>query len=92
MAITEDLGVFFDDFGVTCVAGAVTALGILDMPSQVLLSDAILSTDYMLTARASNFGSLKYGDSITVAGVAYTVRETQYIDDGALVQLGLQKT
>jgi hypothetical protein len=92
MAITENLDAFLDDFGVTCTAGAVTALGILDMPSQVLLSDAILSTDYTLTARASNFGSLKYGDAITVAGTAYTVRETQYIDDGAMVQLGLQKT
>jgi hypothetical protein len=92
MTITENLDAFLDDFGVTCTAGAVTALGILDMPSQVLLSDAILSTDYTLTARASNFGSLKYGDAITVAGTAYTVRETQYIDDGAMVQLGLQKT
>jgi hypothetical protein len=92
MAITENLDAFLNDFGVTCTAGAVTALGILDMPSQVLLSDAILSTDYTLTARASNFGGLKYGDAITVAGTAYTVRETQYIDDGAMVQLGLQKT
>ena len=92
MTITENLDAFLDDFGVTCTAGAVTALGILDMPSQVLLSDAILSTDYTLTARASNFGGLKYGDAITVAGTAYTVRETQYIDDGAMVQLGLQKT
>jgi len=92
MAITENLDAFLNDFGVTCTAGAVTALGILDMPSQVLLSDAILSTDYTLTARASNFGSLKYGDVITVAGTAYTVRETQYIDDGAMVQLALQKT
>jgi len=92
MAITENLDAFLDDFGVTCVAGAVTALGILDMPSQVLLSDAILSTDYTLTERASSFGSLKYGDAITVAGTAYTVRETQYIDDGAMVQLALQKT
>ena len=92
MAITENLDAFLDDFGVTCTAGAVTALGILDMPSQVLLSDAILSTDYTLTARASSFGSLQYGDSITVAGVTYTLRETQYIDDGAMVQLGLQKT
>ena len=92
MTITENLDAFLNDFGVTCTAGAVTALGILDMPSQVLLSDAILSTDYTLTARASNFGSLQYGDAITVAGTAYTVRETQYIDDGAMVQLALQKT
>lgn len=92
MAITEDLSLFLADFGVTVTSGAVTGLGILDMPSQVLAGDMVLSTDYTLTAKASDFGSLKYGDAITVAGTAYTVRETQYIDDGAMVQLGLQKT
>lgn len=92
MPLTEDLGAFFNDFGVSCTAGAVSALGILDMPSQVLVGDQVLSTDYTLTAKASDFGSLVYGDTITVAGVAYTVREARLIDDGALVELGLQKT
>lgn len=91
MALTEDLGVFLNDFGVSCTAGAVTALGILDMPTQVLAGEMVLSTDYTLTARASDFGSLKYGDAITVATVAYTVRETRLIDDGAFVEIGLQK-
>ena len=92
MPLTEDLGAFFNDFGVSCTAGAVSALGILDMPTQVLAGDQILSTDYTLTAKASDFGGLVYGDAITVAGVAYTVREARLIDDGALVELGLQKT
>ena len=91
MPLTEDLSGFFNDFGVSCTAGAVTALGILDMPTQVLAGDRVLSTDYTLTAKASDFGSLLYGDSITVAGVAYTVREARLIDDGAIVELGLQK-
>lgn len=91
MALSEDLGVFLDDFGVSCTAGAVTALGILDMPSQIISGDMVLSTDYTLTARAADFGGLKYGDSITVATVAYTVRETRLIDDGAFVEIGLQK-
>lgn len=91
MPLNEDLGVFLDDFGVSCTAGAVTALGILDMPSQIISGDMVLSTDYTLTARAADFGGLKYGDSITVAAVAYTVRETRLIDDGAFVEIGLQK-
>ena len=89
---TEDLSIFLEDFGVSCTAGAVSALGILDMPTQVLAGDQILSTDYTLTAKASDFGNLLYGDAIIVAGVAYTVREARLIDDGALVELGLQKT
>ena len=92
MAITEDLDIFLADFGVSCTAGAVTANGILDMPSQILSDGMVLSTDYNLTARASNFGSLIRGDSITVDSVAYTVRETMLIDDGKFVQIALQKT
>jgi hypothetical protein len=91
MALTEDLSVFLDDFGVSCTAGAITALGILDMPSQVLAGDMVLSTDYSLTARFADFGGLKYGDPIAVAGVNYQVREARQLDDGAFVEIGLQK-
>jgi len=92
MALTEDLGIFLADFGVSCTAGAVTALGILDMPSQVLANGMVLSTDYTLTAKASDFGTLTRGSSITVDSVAYTVREVMLMDDGKIIQLGLQKT
>ena len=91
MAITEDLNLFLDDFGVSCTAGAISALGILDMPTQVVAGDMVLSTDYTLTARTADFGGLKYGDSITVATVSYQVRETRLIDDGVFVEIGLQK-
>ena len=90
--ITESLSGFLYDFGVSCTSGATTALGILDMPSQIIANDMVLSTDYMLTARASDFGNLVYGDAITVASVAYTVRETRLIDDGSFVEIALQKT
>jgi hypothetical protein len=92
MAITEDLDIFLADFGVSCTAGATTANGILDMPSQVISDGMVLTTDYTLTARASNFGSLVRGDSITVDGTAYTVRETMLMTDGKFVQIALQKT
>ncbi len=92
MAFTEDLSIFLADFGVTCTSGAVTALGILDMPSQVVAGDMVLTTDYVLTVLATDFGTLKYEDVITVAGTAYMVRETRFIDDGAFVEIGLQKT
>jgi hypothetical protein len=92
MAITEDLDIFLADFGVSCTAGAITANGIFDMPSQILSDGMVLSTDYTLTARTSKFGSLIRGDLITVDGAAYTVRETMLIDDGKFVQIALQKT
>lgn len=89
--IDEDLNLFLQDFGVSCTSGAITGLGILDMPSQVISGDMVLTTDYALTCRAADFGGLKYGDSITVAGTAYQVRETRLVDDGAFVEIGLQK-
>ena len=93
MALSEDLDQFLNDFGLSCTAGAVTALGILDMPGRILSADGmVISTDYLLTAKASDFGSLLYGDSITVAGNAYTVRETLLIDDGAFVEISLMKS
>jgi len=92
MALTEDLDIFLADFGVSCTAGSTTANGILDMPSQVISDGMVLTTDYTLTARASNFGSLIRGASITVDGTAYTVRETMLIDDGKFVQIALQLT
>ena len=90
--ITEDLDLFLEDFGVICTAGAVTAKGILDMPSQVVADGMVLTTDYKVTCRASVFGALKYGDSITVDGAAYTVRENMLIDDGKFCEIMLQKS
>jgi hypothetical protein len=91
MAISEDLTVFLNDFGVSCTAGAISALGILDMPSQVISGDMVLTTDYSLTARAADFGGLLFGDGITVDGVNYQVREVRKLDDGALVEIGLMR-
>lgn len=91
MALSEDLTVFLNDFGVSCTAGAVTALGILDMPSQLISGDMVLTTDYSLTARAADFGGLLFGDGITVDGVNYQVREVRKLDDGAMVEIALQR-
>ena len=92
MAFTEDLSIFLADFGVTCTSGATTALGILDMPSQIISDGMVLSTDFTLTAKFADFGALIRGAAITVDSVAYTVRETMFVDDGNFVQIALQKT
>lgn len=89
--ISEDLDLFLEDFGVTCTAGAVTAKGILDMPSQVVADGMVLTTDYKVTVRTSDFGGLLYGAGITVDGVNYQVREAMKIDDGAFTDLMLTR-
>lgn len=91
MALTEDLSLFLADFGLPVTAGAVTGVGILDMPSQVVADGMVLTTDYTLTARYVDFGGLLYGDGLTVDGVNYQVREVRRLDDGAFVEIALMK-
>ena len=92
MALTENLDVFLADFGVSCTAGAVTALGILNMPGEILAGGMVISTDYTLTAKADDFGDLLYGSQVSVNGTLFTVREATLQDDGKFVQLSLQRS
>ena len=92
MAFTEDLNVFLADFGVSCTTGAVTALGVLDMPGEVIAGGMVITTDYTLTAKAEDFGDLLYGSQINVNGVPFTVREATLQGDGKMVQLSIQRS
>ena len=78
----DDSAAFLADFGLPVVFGAHTGLGILDRPDLALLGGMQLSTDYALTVRTADFPGLKSGDALTVAGVAYRVREAKAHDDG----------
>lgn len=91
MALTEDLSLFLSDFGVTVTSGAVSGMGILDMPSQIVADGMVLTTDYKLTVRTSEFGGLIYGAAVTVDGVNYQVREAMKIDDGQFTELMLTR-
>ena len=84
MAFSEDLDLFFTDFGIPVTAGTTKGIGILDMPSEIVADGVVLTTDYRLTCRTSDFGHLLYGDTVTVEDTNYTVRETMKLDDGKL--------
>ena len=95
MPFTEDAttqDVYLSDFGVTCIAGSTTGLGVLEQPDQILAGDMIISTEYELFAKTSDFGSLVATDSITVDNVAYTVRDIRKENDGTFCRISLQKT
>jgi hypothetical protein len=92
MAWTEDPTDFLQDFGVTVTAGAVEGLGILDMPGEYVADGRVITTEYLLRCQVSKFGELAYGDSVTVDGVSYTVREQPLrIDDGVFCLVLLTK-
>lgn len=89
--LSENLDVFFGVFASDVTFGSVTGKGILDAPSNVIADGMVLTTDYLLTVKTAQFGSAKYGDSITVDGEAYKVRESRQIDDGKLSEILLTK-
>ena len=95
MAFTEDLSVFLDlnGFGVPVVAGAVSGVGILDQNSELILGGEITIIDYLLTVPTSTFGSLGYGDAITVDGQSYKCEtQPQRFDDGTFCRVPLVKS
>ena len=95
MAFTEpaaSINAMLNDFGVSCTSGGTTGKGVLNQPDQVLAGDFMMSTDYVLRAKTSDFGSLIAGASITVDSVGYTVREVRKLNDGTFCELSIQKT
>ena len=92
MAFTEDLDIFFQDFQDTVVYSDSTYKGILEEPYEVVADGVVMTTDYMLTAKTSDLGTLIFDAALTVNGDAYKVRSTRKIDDGSLCILSLMKT
>ena len=92
MAWSEDPTDFLEDFGVSVTANGTTGLGILDMPGEYVADGRVITNEYLLRAETSKFGSVTYGDSMTVAGVAYQVREAPLlVDDGVFCLVLLTK-
>lgn len=93
LSFTEDLTAFFDTpgFTETVVHGSTNGVGYLDQPDEVIADGLVLTTDYRVTVIASVFSSVVRGDTLTVAGVDYTVREPMLIDDGKLMRIMLTR-
>jgi hypothetical protein len=92
VTIDTDLDLFFS-FGASSVtAGAVSGLGLLMMPGEIIADGMVLTTDYELTVKTSEFGNLQYGTGIVVDAVPYTVRNVKPIDDGRLSVVQMQAT
>lgn len=89
--ITENLDVFFADFGVSFTAGAVSGKCLFNMPGMEALSDRIIETDFTALVKTSEFGSLLYNNAVTVAGVAYVVKVAKPVEDGVFTLITLEK-
>ena len=91
MAIAESLGTFLEDFGVTVVTGAVTALGILDSPTDDSAGGGmVLSNEYRLTGRTDQLGTVQDGDTMAIDGEVYMARsDATLLSDGVFCEISL---
>jgi hypothetical protein len=94
----ENLDDFFStsDFAVaasyTPPAGSpLSASVIFDRPDNLVLGDQVISADYAVTMKSSDWPTVKRGETVTVVGVNYKVREVLNLDDGAVKILTLEK-
>lgn len=89
--ITDDLGYAFADFGQTVQGPSYSGQGILDMPDDLIGGDLMISTSYVLTVKTADFSAAKNGDTLSIGGTNYKVREIRKVDDGAFSKITLSK-
>lgn len=93
MAFEEDLQGYVNDFGVPCVFGAFSFLGIFDQADivQDLQPLHVQTREYELRYITSQ-ATLTRGQAGTVEGVAYKVREAPLsLADGAFSSVRISK-
>ena len=91
MAFTEDIDTFFGDFSEDVFYDGTTYKGILEQPDEIVADDRVLTTDYQLTVKTTDLGSLDYDTQLEVSDVKYKVRSARKIDDGTLSIVSLMK-
>lgn len=91
MAFTEDINTFFGDFSDDVVYLGAIYKGILEQPDELIADGVVLTTDYELTVKNSELGSLTFDTEIDVSDVTYKVRNVRKIDDGTLCKISLTK-
>jgi len=83
--------VFLADFGLEATAGSASGKVLFDQPDNAAFGDLVQTTDYTATLRVADFPALAVGNSITISGTAYVVREVVRIEDGAFARATLAK-
>ena len=91
MAFTEDINTFFGDFSENVFYDNETYKGILEQPDEVIADGVVLTTDYELTVKTADLGTIAFDAQIEVSNVKYKVRNVRKIDDGTLCKILLTK-
>ena len=91
MPFTEDLDTFFIDFRDSVIYDNAEYIAFLDQPDEMIADGVVLTTDYELTGKTKDFGSILFDEVIQVNDEDYKVRSVRKIDDGSLCKVSLTK-
>ena len=91
MAFVEELDVFFSDFADEVIYDNGRYIGQLDQPDEVIVDGRILTTEYELLVKTSDFSTVVFDKTIQVNGEEYSVRTIMKIDDGKFSKIMLSK-
>ncbi len=91
MAFTEDINTFFGDFSEDVFYDGTTYKGILEQPDELIADGVVLTTDYELTVKTADLGTLAFDTEIKISDVKYKVRNVRKVDDGTLCKISLTK-
>ena len=92
MPFTEELDTFFIDFKDSVIYDNAEYIAFLDQPDEMIADGVVLTTDYELTGKTKDFGSILFDEVIQVNDEDYKVRSVRKIDDGSLCKVSLTKT
>jgi hypothetical protein len=96
--IAEDLSIYFADHAVPAAwnpsggAPQKTADVILDEPDELVLGEQVIVSNRQITYASTDLAGLDEGETLTVDGMLYRVRERpKRIDDGRLMTALISK-
>ena len=78
MSFTEDLDTFFIDFRDSVIYDNAEYIAFLDQPDEMIADGVVLTTDYQLTGRTKDFGSILFDETIKVNEEDYKVRSVRF--------------
>lgn len=91
MAFKENLNLFFTEFTDEVIYNNSTFIGMLDEPDEIIADNTILSTEYELKVKTSDFKNVVFDKVIKVNSENYVVRNIRKIDDGKISIISLSK-
>tara|TARA_B100000214_G_C23581890_1_gene452248 strand:- start:1 stop:288 length:288 start_codon:yes stop_codon:yes gene_type:complete len=91
MAFKENLDLFFTEFTDEVIYDNAVYSGMLDEPDEIIADNTILSTEYEMKVKTSDFKNVLFDKPILVNSISYTVRNIRKIDDGKISIISLSK-